>query len=366
MIAGKERITPGQLMILIIQSQIGIGVLFLPSEVEAAVGNDAWISVILTGLAASLFILAIWALGRRFPNQTLFEYLPRLLGKAAGKTVILFYAAMFILEGSLLLIQFADVIKDWVFADTPVWVIILLSLATSYYMAKESLRTISRYLVLTFGLIFVLIFISLYAYRNVEILYILPVNQAGIPKILSGTVKTIDAYYGFEVLLIAYPFVQGRGKDILKAAMWGNAFSILVYTFLVFTCLIAFTSDELKMIPQPVLYMVKSLSFTIFERADLYFLMIWIVVVLTTAVVYLFTAAKAAAALFGIRKHVKALPWVTLAFLGLTLIPLDQDTIIMIRNAASVLTAAMVLAIPPLLLAVSYMANIKEKGRAEG
>lgn len=366
MIAGKDRITPGQLMVLIIQSQIGVGVLFLPSEVESVAGNDAWISVILAGLAAFLLILVFWGLGRRFPHQTLFEFLPRLLGKVAGKAVILLYAAMFVFEGSLVLLQFADVIKNWVFSDTPVWVIMLMSLVTSYYMAKENLRTIVRFFVLTFGLIFVLIFISLYAYRNVDILYILPINQAGIPKILSGTAKSIDAYYGIEVLLVAYPFVQGKSKDILKAALWGNAFSIAVYTFLVFTCLIAFTSDELKLIPQPVLYMVKSLSFTIFERADLYFLTIWIVAVITTAVIYLFMAAKAAAALFGIRKHVKTLPGVALAFLGLTLIPLDQDTLILVRNTSAVLAAAALLAIPILLLAVSYIGRIKEKGRAGG
>ncbi|RKP51737.1 spore gernimation protein [Cohnella endophytica] len=361
MIAAKEKITPGQFMMTVIQAQIGVGVLFLPSSVQSVAFNDAWISVILSGVTAFLLILVMWGLARRFPSVTFLEYLPLLLGKVFGKTVLVFYAAFFILECSLVLVLFADVIKDWIFTNTPTWVILSLALIASLYIAQENIRTIARFLVLTFVLIFLLVIIAAYAFRDANILYILPINQSGFPSILKGVVKSMNSFYGFEMLLFCFPYVLGEGKSILKATVLANIFSTLFYTFLVFTCLIVFSPEELKVIPQPVLYMVKALSFTIIERADLYFMTIWAVVVVSTVIAYLFMSSRTISVLLGQKKHRRTAPYVALFILIISLIPHNQEMINVLQTYVGILSGALLVGFPLILLGISYGFGIKGK-----
>lgn len=365
MIAAKDKITPAQLMVLVIQSQIGVSILFLPSMVEAAARNDAWISVILAGFVSSFLLLIMWALSRRFPALTLFEYLPLLLGKVVGKIVNFVFAMMLILECSLILVLFADVVRDWIFSSTPSWVILFLTLATALYMVRENIKLIARFLMFTVGLILVLVLIATYAYRDADLMYILPINQAGIPNIFKGMLISMNSFYGFEILFFCYPFVQGKGKGILKATFFGNILSTLVYTFMVFTCLIVFSNEELRVIPQPILYMVKTLSFTVFERADLYFLTIWTVVVITTVMAYLFMCAKSVAALFGKKQHAGTAPFVALLILCISLYPHDQSLINKLKTIVGILTTICIVALPIILLCISYLRKIKGKEQAE-
>jgi len=365
MIKNKERITPGQLMILIVQTQIGVGVLFLPSTVEAKAYNDAWIAVILGGCASAALLLAIWALGRRFPGMVFFYFLPLLMGKPLGKIVHTIYAVMFIAECGVILAQFGDVVRDWIFSSTPSWMILGLMLAVSVYMAVENLRFITRFFVLTFILIFVLILIALYAYREAEWLYALPIGNAGFLNILKGSALSMNSFYGFEILLFAFPFVQGSSRSVLKAGMYANLFSTVVYAFLVFTCVLVFTPLELRLIPQPILYMVKALSFTVFERADLYFLAIWTVVVLTTVMAYLYMAAKSVSSLFGKSRHAGTVPVVAAMIWILAIYPHDQDMIDWMQRIVSALTTLTLVVLPTLLLVISYIRKIERKEQVQ-
>ncbi|WP_391575147.1 GerAB/ArcD/ProY family transporter [Cohnella sp.] len=365
MIANKEKITPGQLMVLIIQTQFGVGVLFLPSTVEAKALNDAWLAVILGGVVAAALLLVIWALARRFPGMFFFEYLPLLTGKPLGKIINVAYSVMFIAECGLILAQFADVVRDWIFSSTPTWMILGLILAISVYMAVENLRFITRFLVLTFILIFVLILIALYAYREAEWLYALPIGKTGFLNILEGSALSMNSFYGFEILLFAFPFVQGSSKSVLKAGMYANLFSTVVYAFLVFTCVLVFTPLELKLIPQPILYMVKALSFTVFERADLYFLAIWTVVVLTTIMAYLYMAAKSVSSLFGKSRHAGTVPFVAALIWVLAVYPHDQDMIDWMQRIVAALTTLTLVVLPSLLLGISYIRKIERKEQVQ-
>jgi len=366
MIAAKDRITPGQLMFIIIQTQVGVNILLLPSSVESIARGDAWISVSFAGIATMIIILAIWGVSRRFPGMILFDYLPLLLGKPIGKIVHLVFAASFIAECSLTLVLFTDAVRDWIFPNTPKSVVMILMLAVSLFMARENLRAIARFFVLTFPLIFLLIFIATYAYKSAEFMYLLPINQAGIPSIVNGALYSMNSFYGYEMLFFCYPYVQGKSKTALKAVFYANIFSTLVYVYLVFTCLVVFTPEENRVIPQPVLYMIKALSFTIIERADLYFLTIWTIVVMTTIMAYLYMSARSVSSLFGKTNHAGATPFVTLLIFVISLYPHDQEMLNRLKNIVGILSSISFVALPFVLLCVSYILKVQRKELAEG
>ncbi|OPA79211.1 spore gernimation protein [Paenibacillus selenitireducens] len=365
MINVRDQITPGQLAFLVVQTQIGVGLLMLPSQVHTAAQGDAWISVLIAGLLVQFFIVVLWCLGRRFPSLTLYDYLPALLGRYIGKLVHLVYAAYFILVSSYIIINFAKTIRDWVLIETPQWIVIGMMTSVCIYLVRESLRTIARFFVLVFFCNIALIIIVSCAYLHVNFLYILPVGQAGIWKITKGVHETMAALAGYEILLICYPFVKGGSVAKIKAVVFANIFSTLLYAFAVFTSLIVFSPQELKLLPQPLLYMVKALGFKLFERLDLYFLSLWMVVATTSAIGYFFMASKGVANLFRQQSnHRKAVPYTAALVFIIALIIQDPLLIDTIGKILSITGYVFIIGIPFVLLMISVLFNIHEaRGR---
>lgn len=356
----KDQVTQGQLVFLIIQTQIGVGLLMLPAQVYKAAQGDAWISVLLGGMLAQLFIVLMWCLGRRFPSLTLYDYLPILLGKYLGKLIQIVYVAYFIVVTSFIIIRFGNTVRDWVLTDTPKWVVMGIMTGVCIYLVRESLRTIARFFVLVFFCNIAVIIIATYAYSHVNFLYVLPVGQAGIWKITKGVHEAMSSLAGYEILLICYPFVEGGSAGKIKAATLANIFSTLLFTFAVFTSLIVFSPPELQLLPQPLLYMVKALSFSVVERPDLYFLSLWTVVAATSAMGYLFMASKGAASLFRQQSnHRKAVLYTGAIVFSIALITQDPRLIAPLGKVLSIIGYVFVLGIPFILLVISILFKVK-------
>lgn len=357
----NSTLSPGQLIIVVVQSQIGISILYMPSSVESIAGSDAWISMLLAGVAATALIGIMWLLSSRFPNSSCASYMPRLLGRAFGFVGQLAFAAMFVFNCSLVLVLFADVVRDWLLPETPEWVVVGLMLFTGAYLGRENIRTIARFGMATFGLILLLLGIAAYAFKNAELLYILPIGEAGLPNIGRGLGKAFYSLFGFEILLFVFPFVQGGRRAALKAMLYANLFSTFVYALLLFICLIVFSPEELRIIPQPVLYMIKALSFTVIERADLYFLSFWAIIVISTVASYVYLYGNAFAALVGKQEHRGVVPFVSIVVFAIALVPNTQPAINALQAVVNTLGWTTIAALPILMLAISYMRNIKEK-----
>jgi spore germination protein (amino acid permease) len=355
----KNQIKPLHLAFLVIETQIGVGLFMLPAKVHAAAQGDAWMSVLVGGLLAQLFIVIIWCLSRRFPSRSLYDYLPALLGKYIGKLVQFVYAAYFIFMTSFIMIRFARTIRDWVLIDTPKWVVIGMITSLCIYLVRENLQKITRFFNLTFVFNIVLIIIIAFAYVHVNFLYILPVGQAGLWNITKGAHETMGVLAGYEILLICYPFVTGNSTGKLKAVSIANMFSTFLYAFGVFTSLIVFSPPELKLMPQPLLYMVKSLTYSVIERPDLYFISLWMVSVTTSCMGYFFMASKGVAYVLQQKgNHRKVVPYTAAVVFIISLVIQDEQLINTIGKIISIVGYVIVFAIPLILLMISVLFKV--------
>ncbi|VEF48290.1 spore germination protein [Bacillus freudenreichii] len=278
----KNQITQFQLIFLLIHAQVGVGVISMPFDVFLKADGDSWISVLLTGIILQGMVFLIWALMVRFPSTNLFGIIQALFGKIFGNAIIILYCIYFITIGSLVLAKFGYIIKVWMLPLTPTWLTLLLMTFTAYYIVKDNLQIMARFFVLTSVIIVMFIVLSAFALKDANITYILPIGEKGLIPILKGIKPGIISFQGFELLLLVYPFVQDNKTGVLKAATIANVFVTLFYAFLVLTSLLFFSPKELKLIPEPVLYLIKSFSFKMIERPDLLFTSMWIVLVATT------------------------------------------------------------------------------------
>jgi spore germination protein (amino acid permease) len=362
----QTRLTSVQLTFFIIQTQIGVGVLGLPFNVYSASKADAWISILIAGGIVQILIALLWLLGKRFPSKSLFEYSKLVLGKFAGTFINSGYLIYGVLVSSLILMYSTAIIKSWALILTPEWVIMLLLITPAVLLGKEKVMEICNVYVIVSGLIFLLIIVSiivLFTYP-VDWRYLFPVGASGGIAMLKGAKEAYFSMLGFELLLILYPhFKHNGGRSIIKAASTANLTVTLVYLFLTVVCLVTFSPAEIKFIPQPVLYYVKSLYLQVIERVDLLFASLWIVNVITSLTSYLFLCTESCRYISERFKKLKrgfcTVFWGILGYI-IALLPSKESEMEMFNKWVISGSYVFVLLIPILLLGMSILFKKKE------
>ncbi|MBP3961774.1 GerAB/ArcD/ProY family transporter [Paenibacillus lignilyticus] len=289
----KMSISKTQLFFLIIKTQIGIGLLSLPSEIQSIANGDSWISVLLAGAIIQILLFVYWRLLKKFPNETLSEITNRLLGRYVGKVINLVYFGFFVFIAAYACSLYVELIHTWMLPLTPGWVLLVLIVGTSVYLAHDNLRVIARFFVLASMLFLVLLLISILNFKNsVHITNILPIGHSGMLQMFRGSDKTFFSMLGFEVTLFFFSHVQDNKKGMFTLISLANCFVTFFYTYFVFICLIGITPKALDSVNEPVLFILKGLSYQLFDRLDLIFLTIWIIPMTATIVSYLCVAGK--------------------------------------------------------------------------
>ncbi|WP_165921142.1 GerAB/ArcD/ProY family transporter [Paenibacillus albiflavus] len=326
MYATNDKITIRQMILAIIQTQIGVGVLTLPHNIALHAENDSWISTLVAGIITEGIILLMWLLAIRYPNLTLFEIFMEIMGKFIGRILVLCYAVYLMVKGGFILAQYGLIINRWILERTPNWIILLLLLLASAYIAKDSLKSMIRFFVLVLPLIVVLIVLVSYSLKDAKFIYLLPVGASSPIQILNGSQEAIFSMMGFNLLFFIYPFVQGTNKQKLKAVSIAHLFTVAYYTYLVVLSLMYFVSaEDMNHIPESIVYMIKAFSFNVFERMDLFFLSIWVINVATSLMTTIYIACNGFASMFQGKSHRAALPYVCIFIFLLALVLSRED-----------------------------------------
>lgn len=360
----KDMITYQQFFFLLIHTQSGVGVLSLPYDMHNSVHSDGWISILLAGMLVQGILFAYLLLFRRFESQNLLEIASLLLGKKLGKVISLFYSLYFLSVGSLILVLYIRIINRWILPYTPNWIIGSLLVLAGIYLCVDGLKVLARFYTLVTPLMFILFLLISYTLKDANIYYILPIGQAGIKNIIFGSKDAFLSMLGFEVVLMTFPLVMGSNRKKFKVMSFANLFITLLYTYLIIISFIYFSPDELKIIPEPLLYMLKSYTFNVIERTDLLFLSIWIIMVFTSFGTYLFFAARCGKSLLKNAEHKKLIYYLALTSFGISLFA--ETNIHFAESMSRYITnvSFAFLLFPILLLLVSYLLKKTVKGSA--
>ncbi|MED1953059.1 endospore germination permease [Brevibacillus centrosporus] len=296
----RSFITKAQLFFLVAQTQIGIGIISLSHSVHEYARGDTWLSVLAAGVVSQGMIFFYWLLCTKLPNHTLYQMTASLWGKVPGIFVNLYYVVYFVYVTATIVNAFADIVTKWLLPLTPEWVIFFIALAAGMYLAVGPLVVLARlYGVAMFNLA-LLVFLLLLGLDDIDIRYILPVGESGIQGIGKGLYEALFSFNGYEILLFAFPYVtrEVKKKEILVTASAANFLTTLVYVFVVFACTSYFSPGEIRLIEEPVLYLLSSYSIVLMERVDLVFLAIWMITVTTSYGTYLYLAGAGFSGLF--------------------------------------------------------------------
>ncbi|MCM3791325.1 spore germination protein [Domibacillus indicus] len=356
----EASISTWQLFFFMLQTHVGVGILSLPYDVHQAAGKDGWLSILLAGFFMQLGIIVIWMLASRFPNKALPEFLPLIVGRVISVLIIALYMLFFFMVASQVLAVFLSITADWAFPRTPSVVFAVIITGITIYLIQEDIRVIARFhIVVSFLMVSVLV-VFIFIWNHLNVYYLLPIASSGIQDIAAGAQKAIFSLAGIEMLLWLFPFTQANNKGKWKAAAGASLVVTIIYTLLTLCAFTYFSEAKLKHVPEPVIYMLRSIELGIVERLDLIFLTFWAGFSITSFMNYLYLAAMSAANITKAKHHKTAVYIFGLLIIPLAVYTSNAESIKMLGGFISSAALGFLFIIPLFLLVVAVIMRKRE------
>lgn len=356
----EASISTWQLFFFMLQTHVGVGILSLPYDVHQAAGKDGWLSILMAGFFVQIGIVVMWLLASRFPNKTLPEFLPLIVGRAISVLIIALYMFFFFMTTSEILAVFLSITADWAFPRTPSLVFAVIITAITVYLIKEDIQVIARFHVLMSFFLMGVLMIFLFIWNHLNGYYLLPIGSSGIQDIAAGAQKAIFSLGGSEMLLWLFPFTQANNKGKWKAAAGASLTVTIIYTLLALCAFAYFSETKLTHVPEPVIYMIKSIELGIVERLDLIFLVFWAVFSTTSFMNNLYLAAMSASSITKAKHHKTAVYVLSLLIIPLAVYTSNPESIKMLGGFISSVYPVFLFIIPLFLLVVAIIRRKRE------
>ncbi|MCD9025351.1 GerAB/ArcD/ProY family transporter [Cohnella silvisoli] len=297
-----NEITFMQFIFLIHGIQVGTGIMSLPKDLAEKSGTDGWMSLIIgwfINIIASYVMIQIF---KRFPNDTLYDLLNRLFGKWLSLFISIPVTLYFICAVWLILIRAMLYIKAWFLPQTPDYIVVFLFTIPTFMLARNGLRIMGRYCELVFYLTAWMPFILLLVLGDSHWIHLLPLFKEGMMPVVKGLESTIYSIAGLEITMIVYPFLKNKQSAMLGIVI-ANSITILAYIYVTIICFAFFSPDEITGYNQPLLSLLKVIEFRFLERFDMIFLAIYLFIVSTSWIPYMFFAAFSVSQLMRKQDH---------------------------------------------------------------
>lgn len=213
MLQEKTGIGSGLLFMILYVGIFSYGVMQAPYAAAKFIGNNGYWGLLLAFGIAIPVIAAICQLGKRFPRQSVIQYLPEIVGKPLGKVCGLLYLA--VIMGLLLWTSrvVSEVLSVYFLSRTPMAVSVGLFLVVSFFVAYQGIEGVSRLAAFLFPVTF---FFSstalLFSFQNFELDNIRPIFLIDNFKIPLGAIQLFYPFIALLTVLMIYPYLTAKQK----------------------------------------------------------------------------------------------------------------------------------------------------------
>lgn len=299
----KFSLSKSQFFIILFIVQTGsISIAFQTPIIKAA-EQDAWI-VFIVALLIQFILLVLYE--RYYKHFVLNRFL---------KWVYSIYIML------ILVIFVANIEKSlsvWVFQNTPPYVIVAIIVATSLYanLSKpESVVNLGVLLVPLLPLIFMFLFLA-----TPDLIWtnLFPMGNISMKEWVNGLREANLAFVGTEMYLIYRGYLLNTEKIFMKTIGKYILFIGSCYLITVLFTIMFFSLAEIAIVPEPIVYILKSQEVQFIERLDLFFIIIWMTWSVVTVIYLVFTVLL----LFNMKRTKKGIRSVVGIHLLLFIIPL--------------------------------------------
>lgn len=317
----QYQITSKQLRIIIISSQIGLGILTFPSDIAKDVGHDGWISVLLGGIVFSLLSMLMVLLLRRYGSRSIVDINKLQFGKFFGTVINIIFLMYFCTSTFNGVRLFVEYVKLTVLTNTPPIILTCLLVATIIYVSYYGLKPVARFCSITYIGIIATIVVIILVYQDLNGTFLLPVGKAGVFPLLKETYKTTYALLGPEIVALLYPYVSDK-ENVLKKTVEANVITVIFYAVVVVATTALYGEKMLEKTVIPIINLSRTYYAPIFERIDLFYFALWVPNITSSVGAYFFTAQIGIKQFFGLKvDNNLALAIFSIAIIALSRLP---------------------------------------------
>ncbi|CAG7619151.1 endospore germination permease [Paenibacillus allorhizosphaerae] len=341
---------------------IAVGLLTIPNTVASTShSSDGWISILIGGLGAIAFCLINILLAYRFPGQSLLAYGSALLSKPAAFFICMAMAGNFLMWVSYETRAMAEIATMYLFHRTPPEVIALVFLLVVIYAVAGKRAGLFRLHLMFLPIIITIALIVLaMSIRSVETERLLPFWTSSWKQILEGVKVSSFSFVGFEFLLFYIPLMKQPRKPV-KLAVIGMGIPVVLYLVFFLVTIAVLGLEVTSNVPFPSIELAKyneiQVLGMIFERFESVFFVVWIMAIISTAMIGLDVAVVGLQSVFPRMNKRNWIFMLTPFVYVASFVPKDQSELNAFGNFLSYTGLVTGCVIPTILLIVALKKN---------
>lgn len=268
------KLSRNQFFLFLFIAQTGTVSLSFQTPFINAAGRDAWLVFVGVGILHYVMLLVY---------EKNYQYF-----KPGAIAAWLYKGYWFLILVSF--ISYIDyTLAVWAFPDTPQIVVICVMVGVSLYANLSRAETVINLSVILVPLIPLFYIILLLAWPDYEWTNLFPIGTLERSELVKGLLISQFTFIGIELFLFFRKYVDQQQKiKGLPLFIYQSIWMIFFFSSVLFT-LAYFPLAELKRIPEPIMYILKTQSVSFVERLDLFFIYFWMMWSIITIALFAFT-----------------------------------------------------------------------------
>ncbi|MBM7693940.1 spore germination protein (amino acid permease) [Peribacillus deserti] len=280
--------------------QIGVGILGFERYISRDAGNDAWISIILSGVSIHVLVWIIYQI-LKTGQHDIFTIHRNLFGKWIGGSLNFFFVLYMIMFGIITLRSFVEVIQVWMFPDMNTWYLSMIILVIVYLAVLGGFRVIVGLSLLSILYGLPLLLLKWFPLKQAHYYYLEPIMNHSLSDLFKASKTMTLNYLGFETLFFYFPFIKEANKS-QKWAHLGVVFTVCIYLFTGLVSFVYFSKEQLSHTIWPTLSLWQTVDLPFIQRFEYFGLSIWLFVILPNICMHAWAASRGLKQLFSLKQ----------------------------------------------------------------
>lgn len=285
----QNLLTKSQFMFTIFGSIVGTGVLSLPNDVVKIAHQDGWISILIGGVYPLYIVMVGSYLSKKFPNDTILILSKKYLGYFFGNILNLIFLTSFIYFATMIASSYINLIRNFATEFLTSLKMIIITFLIVSYAAAKGLKVIGKASEIAFYIILTLILLAMPALNIADITNIYPIFDVGLMPILQGSITSIFAYSGAEIMLLICPFMKEKNK-VFSSSLIIIAVVVAVYVWVVFITIYYLGPDIVTKSYWSFLLVTESVTLTVINNYRYIFIFLWILIAFKSCTIYCYAS----------------------------------------------------------------------------
>lgn len=250
--------------------QIGIDFLSLQRQVAAYSWQDAWLSILISGLStlgAMWIILRLLENERAYGRTDVFSIHRRVFGKWVGGALNFVLLGHVMFYSVSLLRSYAEVFQVWLFPQLSTLVFAVIICLLVWYIVIGGIRNIGGICLLSFIYLIPLFQSLIFTVPYARFSNLLPMFDHSPVSILESCYFGAKSYLCFEFIIYFYPFIS-QPEKAKKWAFLGVLTTVFLFLNITIIGTVFFTQGALQNTIWPLMSLLKTLQIPFFNHAE--------------------------------------------------------------------------------------------------